>query len=325
MSERIQPRYESRRVAITGASGYLAGALLPELVRAKANVLRVSRGALQPVPGTECLLADLRNGSSWDQIISFADIVFHLSSNTSVYAAEENPAASLDSTLLPVLHMAQSARRARRRPRVVLAGTATQYGLTTVVPVSEETPSNPITNYDLHKLFAERQLLVASQQGFLDGVSLRLANVYGPSGAQSRASDRGVINQAAAAALAGQPLKIFGGERCLRDYVYIADVVRAFLAVGLSEGAYAGSVFNVGSGAGVTVRDAFEQIASEAARVTGKTVPVETTAWPPGSHAIERRDFVADTSALHAATGWSPQVSFKDGVARLISELRAAS
>jgi nucleoside-diphosphate-sugar epimerase len=275
------------------------------------------------VPGTHCLQADVGKSEPWDAIVAFADVVFHLAGNTSVYAAEEDPATSVKSTVLPMVHAVQSARRAGRKPRMVFAGTATQYGLTGPVPVGEETPCRPITHYDLHKVFAEEQLMLASQQGLLEGVSLRLANVYGPSAAGSGSSDRGVINRAAASALAREPLRLFGGGHCLRDYVFIGDVVAAFLAVGSAKRA-AGRVFNVGSGLGVTVREAFCQIVREAERFTACKVPLEDAPWPATSHEIERRNFVADTRALQTATGWSPQVRLEDGIARLIRKLAAA-
>ena len=155
--------YAGKTVAITGASGYLAAALMDALGSAPARILRVSRQALAAKPGTVTIQADVRTADCWKNIVAEADVVFHLASNTSVYAAANDPAASLGSTVQPVAHLTAACRTLCRRPRVVLAGTATQYGITNTLPVNEDTPTHPITDYDLHKQFAEKQLLLATR------------------------------------------------------------------------------------------------------------------------------------------------------------------
>jgi nucleoside-diphosphate-sugar epimerase len=250
-----------------------------------------------------------------------ADVVFHLAGNTSAYAAAADPAASLESTVLPVTHLIAAAA-SRPGRRVVYASTATVYGMPRDLPVAEDTPTNPVTVYDLHKLCAEQHLALASRRGLLEGVSLRLSNVYGPSPGGSSADDRGVLNRAARLALQGEPLRLYGGGNYVRDYVYIDDVIAAFLAAGLHAG-IAGMAFNVASGVGTTIRAAFHAVADMTEEVTGRRNAIEDVPWPPGADPIECRDFTADIRALAAACAWRPAVALNDGLGRLVRELAA--
>jgi nucleoside-diphosphate-sugar epimerase len=314
--------YENKTVAITGGNGYLGSALVSALRNTAARILVVSRKDVVSEAGIESLKADIRTQECWREIVQRADITFHLAGNTSVYAAAKDPADSLASTVLPLCHLMAAAREVQRPPRVLYASTATVYGLTDVLPVAEDKPLNPVTTYDLHKLFAEKQLALASNQGIVNGTSLRLANVYGPSPCASSADDRGILNKIARLAVEGVDLRVFGDGDYLRDYVYIDDVVRAFLLAGVHDG-IAGQSFNVGSGTGMSVRDAFHLVVAQAASVTGKRGRIHQVPWPDGADPIEFRNYVADVSHLRRACAWSPTVPLGEGIARLIGSLVA--
>lgn len=313
MRRGLMHNYESKIVAVTGASGYLASVLIDALKETAAGILRVSRSDLPAISGAESLKSDPRSKDCWENIVAKADVIFHLAGNTSVYAAAKNPADSLNSTVLPITHLVAAAQSAGRRPRVVFASTATVYGLTSDLPVAEDAPTAPITNYDLHKLFAEKQLGLASDQGILEGVSLRLANVYGPSSSTTSADDRGILNKITRMALRGGNLQLYGDGNYLRDYVYVDDVAQAFMAAGAGK-EVVGRSFNVASGKGITVRDAFHLVAERVERVTRKMVHIENTPWPEGADPIEFRNFVADITGLQNSAGWHPIISLNQGV-----------
>jgi len=306
-------RYRNKTVAITGASGYIASVLIDALQKTPAHILRISRRDLPPVPGTEALKADVRASDCWEEIVSKADVIFHLAGNTSVYAAAKDPADSLNSTMLPIMYLVAAAQAAGRAPRVVFASTATVYGLTDALPVVEDAETKPITNYDLHKLFAEKQLELASKQGILEGVSLRLANVYGPSSSTSSADDRGILNKITRMAIQGANLRLYGDGNHVRDYIYVDDVARAFMVAGVEKGVM-GRSFNVASGKGITVHEVFHLVAERTERVTGKRVHIENVPWPDGADSIEFRNFVADITCFQKVAGWHPIISLNQGV-----------
>ncbi len=315
----IPAEYSGKTVAITGGCGYIGTALAETLKGHAKKTLCISRRAL-PLPGNsdrEIFEADIRTSSCWENIVRRADIIFHLAGNTSVYAAAHDPAESLNSTVLPINHLIAAGQATGRRPRVVFASTATVHGLTDKLPVSESDPANPTTLYDLHKLFAEMQMTLATKQGILASVALRLANVYGPSLGSSASEDRGILNKIARMALQGKNLQIYGHGNYLRDYIYIDDVVRAFLLAGITGGVDGQNLF-VASGVGITVKQAFQLVADHAAKVTGRKVLIEHVDWPAGADPIERRNFFADITGISDKLNWMPEVDMKNGIRRLI-------
>ncbi|MDG2212322.1 MAG: NAD-dependent epimerase/dehydratase family protein [Verrucomicrobiota bacterium] len=317
MKENYATQYAGKSVAITGAGGYLAPAIMDALGENPKSIYSVSSQDLKPRPGVVNIQADIRSAECWKEIVTVADVIFHLASNTSVYAAIKDPAGCLASTVQPISHLVWASQVTARRPRVVLASTVTQYGITSKFPVAERSPLNPITNYDLQKLFSEEQLLLASNHEIIDGVSLRLANVYGVSSNASTAGDRGVLNKVTRSALEGANLKVYGNGRYIRDYIYITDVAQAFLAAGISESTV-GYPYNIGSGRGITIQQAFSLVAKQAERMTGRKVSIENIPWPEDADPIEHRNFVADISAINTATDWSPLISFEQGVNKII-------
>jgi nucleoside-diphosphate-sugar epimerase len=309
-----------KTVVVTGASGYIGSALVDSLVKHSCKVIRVSRMDLVPLVDTKTIKADVRNADTWDKIIAQADIIYHLAGNTSVYEAAKNPTESLMSTLLPLNHLSRAAQDRQCKPRVVFASTATVYGLTPRLPVAETVEPKPITVYDLHKLFAEQQLALATQQGVLESVSLRLANVYGPSTSVSSADDRGILNRVTAMALQGKDLMVYGDGDYLRDYVYIDDVVHAFIVAGFREDV-GGGVFNVATGKSVSVGEAFQMAAKRAAIATGTMVNIKHSPWPEGASEIEFRSYISDINCISATLGWRPTITLGSGIDSMIDKL----
>lgn len=309
--------FQGKTVVVTGASGYIGYELVDALVKQSCKTIRVSRTDLSPLSNVITIKADISHANVWHDIVAQADIIYHLAGNTSVYEAARHPVLSLNSTLLPINHLIQAAQQQKRKPRVVFASTATVYGLTSTLPVSEAVKPNPITVYDLHKLFAEQQLALASQFGLLEATSLRLANVYGPSESKSSAADRGILSRVAHMALQGKTIKVYGDGSYIRDYIFITDVINALLLSAISP-QVCGESFNIASGVGTAVKRAFTLIAKESEIVTGRHVNVEMMEWPKGLASIEFRHFTANIEKYKTATGWRPQINLNDGISKLI-------
>jgi nucleoside-diphosphate-sugar epimerase len=211
-------------------------------------------------------------------------------------------------------HLLSVSQQHGSRPVVVFAGTVTEAGLSSQLPVNEDGPDNPITTYDRHKLIAERDLKAAAQDGAACGCTLRLANVFGP-GVPGR-SDRGVLNRMIDTAMRGRPIVVYGSGAYLRDYVFVDDVVDAFMMAASHSDQVNGQHFIIGSGRAVSIRDAFELVAARVEARTGRRVPVIDDASPLSP--IDERNFVADSSRFSAATGWRAAWTLTDGIDRTI-------
>ncbi len=126
-----------------------------------------------------------------------------------------------------------------------------------------------------------------------------------------------------ARALRGESLALYGEGTQLRDYLYVDDAIEAFVAAALHAARTDGCHFVVGSGEGRSLADAFELVARRAERLTGRRIEVLSQAPPAGLSPIDARSASVDASRFRAATGWSPRVTFVDGVDRALAALPA--
>ena len=316
----IQKLSEVSTFTVIGASGYIGSKLVNKLTDSGCNVIRSSRRDTITNGNSEFVMAELDSLDFWLNIVEKSDVIIHLAGNTSINIANDNPALDLNSSVVPIYRLIEACKILRKRPRVVFASTVTAYGFTDNLPVSEATAENPESFYDLHKFFVERQLVLATKLNICDGVSLRLANVYGPSSANSSANDRGILNKIIGLALAGDFVSLYGGGNYIRDYIYIDDVVDAFILASISSKSV-GEVFNVGSGVGTSVRDAFNAVTQEVYRQTNKIIEMKDVPWPENSPKIDMRNFTASIKKAHTCLGWSPKVSLQTGIATTVKSI----
>jgi UDP-glucose 4-epimerase len=319
--------FRGQTVAVTGAAGFLGGRLLARLATCDCRIIRVARSAPPPMDDLTAatvtdVTGDVGDRGVWDQVAA-ADVIFHFAAQTSTAAAADDPDGAFHANVTPMRHLLAACRHRGVRPMVLFAGTVTQAGMPSRVPVDEDAPDDPLTIYDRHKLIAEGDLKAAASQGIVRGATLRLANVYGPGGHGRR--DRDVLNRMIKTAIAGGPLTVFGTGEYLRDYVFIEDVVDAFLMAAVHREQVDRRHFVVASGHGISIRDAFELVAARVERLTGRHVAVTTTEPATPQSPIERRNFVGDPSRFSAATGWRPSWSLGQGIDRTIEALTCAS
>jgi nucleoside-diphosphate-sugar epimerase len=318
--------YAGRTIAVTGAAGFLGGRLVSRLAGADCRIIRVARLAQppldQPVVATVLdVTGDAGDRRVWDRLAD-ADVIFHFAAQTSATTAADDPDRDFQANVTPMRQLLTVCRERRRRPMVLFAGTVTEAGIPSRLPVDEDAPDDPITIYDRHKLIAEQDLKAAAANGDVRGATLRLANVYGP-GARGRRVDRDVLNRMIRTAIDGGPLTVYGTGEYERDYVFIEDVVDAFVMAAVQPDHVNGRHFVIGSGRGIRIRDAFELIAARVELATGRRVPV-TIDPDTRLSAIEQRHFVADPSQFSAATGWRPSWSLTEGIDRTIEACRCA-
>lgn len=323
MTDEIRNSYAGKRILVTGGAGYLATNLIGLLMDADCEVVRLGRSKTEFIPPSdhrarlEDLVGDVRERAVWERALAKVDIVFHFAAQTSVYVANEDPQADLNNNVLPMLHLLEVCRHQRRQPIVLFAGTVTEAGIPTCLPVDETHDDHPITVYDLHKLMAENYLKYYTGQAVVRGAVLRLANVYGP-GPRSSAADRGVLNLMIRRALAGETLTVYGKGEHLRDYVYVEDVANAFIKAAANIDQALGRHFVIGSGSGHTITEALNLVSERAAAKNGKRALVTHIDPPTPQSPIEARSFIADSTQFTQITGWRPRWSLVEGIDRTI-------
>jgi nucleoside-diphosphate-sugar epimerase len=120
-------------------------------------------------------------------------------------------------------------------------------------------------------------------------------------------------------ALRGKDLSVFGNGMYMRDYIYINDVIDALLLTGSSQN-IDGQIFNIGSGIGRTVKDAFEAVSKRVWEISNIRTDVQVQPWPEGADAIDFRNYVADTRRFRSATGWEALIDFESGISLMIND-----
>jgi UDP-glucose 4-epimerase len=313
---------KGKKILITGGSGYIASSIASTLSGISCTIYRISRRKNQLVPllgpaDRIDIEGDITADFNWEQYLNQIDIIFHLGGQTSSYKSNADPVRDLQDNVMPVLNLLLACRRSGNRPLIVFAGTVTEIGLSKNLPVNEAHYEDPITIYDIHKLMAEKYLKYFVRDGRSRGCILRLANVYGP-GPQSSSSDRGILNMMISRGLSGGTLKIYGSGYQIRDYIFIDDVVEAFLSAGVYGNRVNGHHFVIGSGEGCTIAEAVRLVAERILIKTGKTVKVNHIQPPENLSQIEERNFIAETSNFSASTGWRPRFALSEGIDRTI-------
>jgi UDP-glucose 4-epimerase len=296
---------------VTGAAGFIGAALAARLLSEGHEVVAIdnlSTGNRANLPaGVEFHQADCQDGSLYDRLPRRAyEAIYHIAGQSSGEISFDNPVYDLQtntqSTLLLLRHALDLGCR-----RVYYASTMSVYGDQPDAPVAETAVPAPRSFYGVGKLASEHYLRIYSQYG-IDAVALRLFNVYGPG--QNMANLRqGMASIYLAQALSEGAIHVKGGGDRFRDFVYIDDVVAAFLALRKrQEAGYA--VFNVATGIRTRVRELVDLIRD---RLPGRDIPVTYAGSTPG----DMFGIVADCTAAFESLGWRAEVNLAEGLGRM--------
>jgi UDP-glucose 4-epimerase len=309
------------RALVTGGAGFIGSALVDRLLRdghevAVVDDLRHGRRAnLAAALGTgRCMLhtLDIATPALAATVREAApEVVFHLAAQVDVRASVTDPLADAHTNVLGTVNVAEAARRAGARKVVFASSGGSIYGTPDLLPVSEKAPVNPASPYAASKVAGEVYLNTYRELHGLDCTHLALANVYGPR--QDPQGEAGVVAIFAAALLQGRPTTLFGDGGNTRDYVFVEDVVAAFVAAAGDAGG--GSRFNIGTGVQTTDRELHRLVAAAAG------APDRPRFAP--ARLGDLRASALDAAAAGDALGWSPQLGLDEGVARTVDYFRA--
>jgi UDP-glucose 4-epimerase len=312
---------------VTGGAGFIGSHTVDALVEAGDQVVVIddlSTGKRENLarwnddPRVELVVANVADGL-------FAPLhgvtarrgpierIVHLAAQTSVVYSIDNP---LDETRINhtgTVQVLDYARRTGAR-KVVFASSAATYGDVAEVPTSEAAPTEPLSPYGIDKRSGELWLRYHTLVHGLATVPLRFFNVYGPRQDPSSPYS-GVISIFVDRALAGKELVIFGDGEQSRDFVYVADVVRAIVSA-LTGAEGEGLPINVATGRESTVN----QLAKLVAKLCGSQAPIRHA----GARAGEIRRSLARVERAAERLGFRASVELADGLARTVEWVRGA-
>lgn len=307
----------SKTILVTGGAGFI-GSHLCEALLARGNHVVVldnfcsgKRENLQELGDDLRLIeGDVRSLPDIADQIGPVDAIVHLAALISGYDSLSDPDDYEDVNVRGLLRVIEHAA-AHGVKRILFASSSTVYGNQPGVALSETTPPDPLTVYALTKLAGEHLLRLYSQLGRFTHCSLRLFNVYGP----RQATDHPYANvtcKFSHAAANSLPVKLFGDGEQRRDFIYVGDVVRAFLAV-LDDSR--GQLYNVGTGHARSIN----QLLGALEEIVGVPLAAERQPeWPNDIRSIR-----ADISQFEGEFGFRPQVGLREGLTRTVDFFRA--
>jgi len=308
--------FDGARVLITGGLGFIGSSLAGPLAEAGADVTLVD--AMIPDYGGNLFnvapvrervrinFCDVRDPHAMNYLVQGQDFIFHSAAQVCHIMSLSDPFPDIDINIKGTAVLLEACKHHNRAARIVKLGTRGQYGPSVRLPVSEDAPLNPKGIYEVSLLAAEKIAQIYHEVHGIQTTLLRLTNIYGPR-AQMRHSRFGVANWFIRLAVDGEPIKVFGDGRLLRDFVYIDDCVAAIL-LAASTPAAAGQVLNVGDDR----PSSFRELAETVVRLTGGGW--EFAPFTPERAAQEPGDFYSDIGRIRALTGWSPTTPLEDGV-----------
>lgn len=298
-------------VVVTGGAGFIGSHMVDLLldrgyrVRVIDNLVGGRRENLlqhETNPNLSVHLIDVRSLPHDSDVFSGADMVFHFAGIGDIVPSIDKPAEYLSVNVQGTVAVLEAARHARVR-RVVYAASSSCYGLASV-PTREDHPIDPQYPYALSKYQGEQALFHWARVYGLGVNAIRIFNAYG---VRSRTSGAygAVFGVFLRQKLAGAPFTVVGDGQQRRDFVYATDVAEAFFLAGTTK--LSGEVFNVGAGNPQTVNRIIEILG-------GDRVPLPKRPGEPDCT-------WADIGKITKLLGWSPKVSFEDGVGRMVEQL----
>lgn len=297
---------------VLGGGGFIGTNLCRRLHRSghRVRAFGRSRQFADELNGIEWHQGDFLNPNSIAAAIESFDIVFHLVHGAMPLAANLAMTADVKRNIVPSITLLDLCGTLGVKRVIFASSGGTVYGIPREIPTRETAPTDPICAYGISKLAIEKYLTLYERLYSLDFRILRIANPFGPF--QIAWKGQGFIAAAAARALAGQPIEIWGDGSVVRDFIYIDDVMDAFEAMITDAGD--DRVFNIGTGIGRDLRDVITAIG----RQLGTSLEIK---WAPG-RAIDIPRSVLAVERATTILGWTPKTPFDAGLALTIDWVR---
>lgn len=308
------------RALVTGAAGFIGSTLVDRLRADGHQVVGLDNFATGRALNIEHLADDAGFSFVEADIVSAdlgailaqhqPEVVFHLAAQIDVRHSVADPVFDASVNVVGTIRLAEAARAAGVRKIVHTSSGGSIYGTPPRYPTGEDVPTDPASPYAAGKVAGEIYLNTFGHLYGLQCSHIAPANVYGPR--QDPHGEAGVVAIFAQALLEGRPTKVFGDGSNTRDYVFVEDVVDAFVRASGKAGD--GQRFNVGTG----VETSDRQLHSAVAAAVGG--PDDPEFHPPRLGDLLRS--CLDIERARRVLGWSPQVALADGVTRTVEYFR---
>ncbi len=306
-----------KRILVTGADGFIGSHLTEMLLSNGGRVRALSQynsfndwGWLEQIPpcdNLEVVCGDVRDPHFCKEITKEIDVIFHLAALIAIPYSYVAPDSYVDTNIKGTLNICQAARE-NGCERVIHTSTSEVYGTALYVPIDETHPLQPQSPYSASKIGADQMALSFHLAFGLPVTIARPFNTYGP-----RQSARAVIPTIITQIAAGKKQIRLGDVSPTRDFNYVLDTCRGFVALAESDKTI-GEVVNIGSGKEISVGDTLDLI-KELMHSDVTFITEEDRLRPENSEVFR---LCCDNTKIHGLTGFTPQYTLRHGLQQCI-------
>jgi len=308
---------QGKKILVTGADGFIGSHLTEALVKLGATVRafvyynsfghlgwleHIEKDVLEQL---EIHNGDIRNYDSVRTAVKDCEIVLHLAALIGIPYSYLSPDSYVDTNIKGTVNILQACRELNVE-KVVHTSTSEVYGSALYVPIDEIHPLQAQSPYSASKISADQMALSFFKSFDLPVAIIRPFNTYGP-----RQSSRAVIPTIISQIANGKREIQIGALKPTRDFNYIEDTVRGFIAVANSEKSI-GEVINIGSGYEISIENLIYQIAT--LMDTEVSLISDAERLRPANSEVER--LLADNRKAKSMLDWTPHYSSIEGLKR---------
>jgi CDP-paratose 2-epimerase len=330
----------ARPVLITGGAGFIGTNLAFRLCSLGQRVIiydNLSRAGVEQnlqyltrqfPDQVQVRLEDVRDKAALSNAVDLAGHVFHFAAQVAVTTSIETPMRDFEINAIGTMNLLEAIRTSRHRPSLLITSTNKVYGSMDSLllrdcgqrydPVDPDINQNGIDEtwplsfhspYGFSKGTADQYVLDYSRTYGLKAVVFRMSCIYGPF--QQGTEDQGWVAHFLIRAINEKSISIYGDGHQVRDILFIDDLVNAFLLAQIHMPRLSGQAFNIGGSSANTV--SLLELIDIIGEICQKQPEIAFDQWRIG----DQRYYVSNTARFHAATGWLPRVSVRQGVGML--------
>lgn len=306
------------KILILGGNGFIGRHLARALVSAGQEVRIFSRTGrakinLLDLPvSVEWINGDFTNEADLFPALKNINTVIHLAATTLPSSSNLNIEFDIESNLIGTVKFLHLGKKAGIKKVIFASSGGTVYGNPRSLPIAEDHPTNPTCSYGITKLAVEKYIHLFHEQEGLDYQILRIANPYGPG--QNPKRGVGAIANFSWKIINNNPIYIWGDGSTKRDYLYIDDLVAAFMKAfqaGVNE---SGNIYNIGSGVSYSLNEIIGAIEA----IAGKKAIV----FYEAKRSFDVKENRLDISAARSHLLWDPKINIIEGIKKTIHYMR---
>lgn len=310
---------QPRRILITGGAGFIGSHLGDRLAALGCQVIAFdneSTGCRGNVHSSVCFVhGDILDRMTLEVVFREGiDVVLHLAAQVSNIQSFQNPRHYLAVNVQGTLNVLEKCIE-HRVPRLIYASTMHVYGQPEGLPINERTACDPLSFYGITKYAAERFVHRMAARSDLDGpihvTSFRMFNVYGPRQSLDNPY-QGVVSVFISNLLRQEPLVLYGSGHQTRDFVYIDDIISAWITAIDAPETY-GELINLGTGRETSIIELTRALLE----ISGQGPDYPILQKPPLEG--DQLYSYADIQKARQLLGWQPWIEFPEGLRRTVT------